>query len=174
LDGGGNAARAPGHAPWLPRFSSSFGCAAAGCATPENAKAATDCSPGGFRLSGQSAIPKNRTPSTRATVVLSFAESNTRNRRAADYFTLKDHGMPPETDKVTLTALPGELVALTGRSSPGLYRKLWTMAVEGLIPAAQHNGRWQVNRSDIPAIARAVGLARPRVASHAAAEHAAA
>lgn len=60
-------------------------------------------------------------------------------------------------EMVALTALPRELVALTGGEVPS-YRKLWTMVVDGRLPAEQVNGRYQVRRSDIPEIAAKLGL----------------
>ena len=62
-----------------------------------------------------------------------------------------------------LTALPRELTALTGTQAPG-YRRLWTEVVDGRIPAEQVNGRYQVRRTDLPAIAASLGMtARAKV-----------
>lgn len=61
---------------------------------------------------------------------------------------------------VALTALLRELTALTGEQAPS-YRKLWTMTVDGRIPADQVNGRYRVRRADLPAIAGLVGLTVP-------------
>jgi hypothetical protein len=63
-----------------------------------------------------------------------------------------------DTALVALTALPRELAALTGGDVPS-YRKLWTMVVDGRLPALQtNNGRYQVARSDLPNICASLGL----------------
>ena len=59
-------------------------------------------------------------------------------------------------ERVALTSLPRELASLTG-TSPS-YRQLWSLTVDGAIPAEQANGRWHVARADIPAIATMLGL----------------
>jgi len=41
------------------------------------------------------------------------------------------------------------------------YRKLWTMVVDGRLPAEQVNGRYQVARASLPAIAALLGIAVP-------------
>ncbi len=64
----------------------------------------------------------------------------------------------PET--VALTALPRELTALTGKQAPS-YRKLWSLTVDGRLPAEQINGRYQVRRADLPGIAAMLGLSVP-------------
>ena len=61
------------------------------------------------------------------------------------------------TDTLALTALPRELSAFTGQQAPS-YRKLWTMVVDGLLPAEQISGRYRVRRADVPAIATTLGL----------------
>jgi hypothetical protein len=58
------------------------------------------------------------------------------------------------TKRVPLTALSRELTALTGQPAPG-YRKLWTMVVNGELPAEQVNGRYTV---DVRAVAQTLGL----------------
>ncbi len=58
---------------------------------------------------------------------------------------------------VSLTSLPRELERLTGARPPG-YRRLWTLTVDGRIPAEQVNGRYQVRRADLPDIAAELGL----------------
>jgi hypothetical protein len=62
-----------------------------------------------------------------------------------------------KSEMVALPALPRELTAYAGRQAP-TYRKLWSMTVDGLIPAEQINGRYQVRRADLPEIAAALGL----------------
>lgn len=61
---------------------------------------------------------------------------------------------------VALTALPRELTALTGKQAPS-YRRLWTLTVDGCLPAEQVNGRYQVRRVDLPGIAALLGLTIP-------------
>lgn len=61
---------------------------------------------------------------------------------------------------VALTALPRELTALTGKQAPS-YRKLWSLIVDGRVSANQVNGRYQVPRTDLPAIAVLLGLTAP-------------
>ena len=63
---------------------------------------------------------------------------------------------------VALTALPRELKALTGAEAP-TYRRLWTLTVDGRIPAEQINGRYQVRRADLPDIASTLGMIVPAV-----------
>ena len=65
---------------------------------------------------------------------------------------------------VALTALPRELKALTGTEAP-TYRRLWTLTVDGRIPAEQVNGRYQVRRADLPDIAAALGMTVPTAPS---------
>ena len=60
-------------------------------------------------------------------------------------------------ETVALTALPRELAALTGMQSPS-YRQLWNLTVDGHLPAQQVNGRYQIRRVDLPAIAAALGM----------------
>lgn len=68
-------------------------------------------------------------------------------------------------DFIPLPALSRELTALTGKQSPS-YRQLWTLTVDGRIPAEQRNGRYQVMRTDLPGIAASLGLTTPdRVAA---------
>jgi len=48
-------------------------------------------------------------------------------------------------NKIPLTALSRELTARTGKPAPG-YRQLWTMVVNGELPADQlMNGRYEVD-----------------------------
>jgi len=61
------------------------------------------------------------------------------------------------TDYVPLTALSRELTTFAGKQAPS-YRKLWTLTVDGRIPAEQMNGRYQVRRTDLPGIAALLGL----------------
>lgn len=41
------------------------------------------------------------------------------------------------------------------------YRKLYDKVLEGRVPVEQVNGRYQVNRADLPAIAATLGLSEP-------------
>ena len=58
---------------------------------------------------------------------------------------------------IPLTRLSPELRELTGSVAPG-YRRLWTLTVDGRITAEQVNGRYQVRRTDLPAIAASLGM----------------
>lgn len=60
-------------------------------------------------------------------------------------------------DVLGLAALPRELSALTGKPSPS-YRQLYNMTLDGRLPAEQVNGRYQLRRTDLPAIAVSLGL----------------
>jgi len=74
-----------------------------------------------------------------------------------------NNGVIPVTNPelmVALTALPRELTALTGKQAPS-YRKLWSLIVDGHVSAKQVNGRYQVPRNDLPAIAALLGLTAP-------------
>jgi hypothetical protein len=62
-------------------------------------------------------------------------------------------------EKIALTRLSSELVALTGTSPT--YKQPWNLTVDGSIPAKQVNGRWHVARDDVPAIATKLGLPVP-------------
>ena len=68
--------------------------------------------------------------------------------------------MSPNPETVALTSLPRELAALTGKPVPN-YRKLWSLTVDGRLPAEQVNGRYQVRRVDLPSIAALLGLVVP-------------
>lgn len=70
-------------------------------------------------------------------------------------------------ETVALTALPRELATLTGKPSPS-YRRLYSLTLDGSLPAEQDNGRWFVRRTDLPAIAAMLGLAAPESAKAAA------
>ena len=61
------------------------------------------------------------------------------------------------TETIALTALPREVATYTGQQAPS-YRKLWTMVVDGLLPAEQISGRYRVRRADLPAIVVQLGL----------------
>ena len=67
-------------------------------------------------------------------------------------------------EMVALSALPRELSAFTGQQAPN-YRKMWTLVVDGLLPAMQVNGRYHVRRADLPAIAATLGLSPAEHAS---------
>lgn len=62
------------------------------------------------------------------------------------------------TDTIPLVRLAGELRALTGRGAG--YHALWRAIVSGSIPAEQSGRQWHVRRTDLPAIAQTLGLAR--------------
>lgn len=62
------------------------------------------------------------------------------------------------TPRIPLTSLPRELAeAYPGSAVP--YRRCYILTLDGLLPAAQEsNGRWFVERSDLPEVARVLGL----------------
>lgn len=66
------------------------------------------------------------------------------------------------TNTIPLTSLSRELNAFTGQPSPS-YRRLYGLTLDGRLPAEQVNGRWFVQRSDMPAIAQTLGLTAERV-----------
>ena len=79
--------------------------------------------------------------------------------------------------RIPLPLLPRELAALTGAPPPS-YRRCYTLVLDGRLPAELVNGRHQVRRADLPAIAELVGLTIPGDAAQsrrkaAAASHAA-
>lgn len=49
---------------------------------------------------------------------------------------------------------------LTGKGAPG-YRWLHLQVLNGLIPAEQINGRWQIAPANLPVIAEQLGLITP-------------
>ena len=60
--------------------------------------------------------------------------------------------MNTEAASLPLNRVPREFVRVTGRPGPG-YRKVHSLAVDGLIPAAQGaNGRWGYLAADLPGI----------------------
>jgi hypothetical protein len=63
------------------------------------------------------------------------------------------------SDLFRLSLLPTELQKLTGEPSPG-YRSLYGKILDGQLPAKQINGRWQVDRANLPIIAEKLGLRR--------------
>ena len=60
-------------------------------------------------------------------------------------------------DKIALATLPRELAAFTGQPAPD-YRTVYNRTLSGKFPAEQINGRWHVRRSDLPAVAAALGF----------------
>jgi hypothetical protein len=67
------------------------------------------------------------------------------------------------SDTILLTGVKREPEKVTGERIPVSYRKLYELTLNGDIPADRINGRWHVERSDIPAVASTL-LARRRVA----------
>jgi hypothetical protein len=62
------------------------------------------------------------------------------------------------SERFPSTHLSRELAAFRpGCAVPG-HRKLWCLIVDGKIPAEQENGRWIIQRTDLPAIAAVLGL----------------
>lgn len=62
------------------------------------------------------------------------------------------------TDFIGLTDLPRELQALT-QGSTCSYRRLYRLTLDGVLPVTKGtNGRWLVQRSDLPAIVSLLGL----------------
>ena len=66
--------------------------------------------------------------------------------------------MHHDNETVALTALPRELKAYSGQDTPGGYRKLWGLVVNGQVPAEQVNGRYRIRRAELPSIATTLGL----------------
>jgi hypothetical protein len=64
--------------------------------------------------------------------------------------------MPTER-LIPLPQLPRELTAHTGQQAPS-YRRLYTLVLDGRLPATQVNGRHHVRAADVPAIVEALGL----------------
>jgi hypothetical protein len=63
------------------------------------------------------------------------------------------------TKRKRLTGLPA-LLRADGFVAIPPYRKLRDMALDGIVPAEQHNGFWYFSETDVPAIARALELER--------------
>ena len=79
------------------------------------------------------------------------------------------------TPRIPLTSLPRELAeAYPGSSVP--YRRCYVLTLDGLLPATQeNNGRWFVERADLPEVAKVLGLSNtPAQPPEAQAPHAAA
>ena len=71
----------------------------------------------------------------------------------------------PPADSIALTHLPRALADLTGASPPPTYRRCHTAAVNAAIPVMLCHGRYFVAPSDLPAIAKALGLRVPAAAA---------
>ena len=62
--------------------------------------------------------------------------------------------------KIPLTALPRELAqAYPGSSVP--YRRCYALTQDGRLAASQQNGRWFIDRADLPGVAEVLGLSAP-------------
>jgi len=62
-----------------------------------------------------------------------------------------------------LTPLPGlaaKLLSTYGNAGPG-YRKAYLLALDGVLPTVQRNGRYFVADADLPAVAAVLGLTIP-------------
>jgi hypothetical protein len=66
-----------------------------------------------------------------------------------------------DIDLIPLPRVPRELAALTGANQGPGYRRCYTAALDGAIPTEMRNGRHFVRRTDLPQIARALGLSVP-------------
>lgn len=66
-------------------------------------------------------------------------------------------------ERINLAHAPRELKGMAGRTVPGGYPRLYRMVLAGLIPAEQENGRWYLNRADLPQIAVSLGLEKASV-----------
>jgi hypothetical protein len=64
---------------------------------------------------------------------------------------------PFQSPTLLLTELPRAIQSLTKDNAPG-YRKLYNLTIDNRLPATLVNGRWRVQRSDVPAIVEAFGL----------------
>lgn len=85
----------------------------------------------------------------------------------------------PDPNRIALPNAPHELTQLTGQ--PVAYTKIYKAVLEGRVLAKRDGARWFIHRSDLQAVATALGLTpapktgkpgRPRQA--ASVEHAAA
>jgi len=61
------------------------------------------------------------------------------------------------SDLSLLSELPRELKQVTGTTPK--YRAIYAKVLDGDIPAEKENGRWHYRHEDVPAIAKALGLA---------------
>jgi hypothetical protein len=59
-----------------------------------------------------------------------------------------------------LPDLAAKLRILTGNPGPG-YRKCYLLALDGVLPTVQRNGRRYVADADLPAVAAVLGLTIP-------------
>jgi hypothetical protein len=73
---------------------------------------------------------------------------------------MKEIGAMPNESTIPLTLLPRELSAYTGKPAKS-YRYLYSKVLDGVIPAELINGRWSVQRANVPAIAAELGLTAP-------------
>ena len=55
-----------------------------------------------------------------------------------------------------LTGLKKEIEQCIGRPLPASYRRLYTMAIDGVYPAEQINNRWHYDRANVPVIVEKV------------------
>ena len=61
-------------------------------------------------------------------------------------------------DRLSLPLCARELAKAHLPPPWNLYDRAYQAVLNGQIPATQHNGRWFVERADLPAIAAALGL----------------
>jgi hypothetical protein len=66
------------------------------------------------------------------------------------------------SEKLPLTQVAAALRYLTG-STPPRYQQLWRAMVDGKISGELVNGRYVVQRADLPIIAAAMGMTVPGV-----------
>lgn len=57
-------------------------------------------------------------------------------------------------DRIPLTQLRRSAEKISGRTIPVLYRDIYRMALDGVFPASQINGRWYANSADVSTIAK--------------------
>lgn len=74
--------------------------------------------------------------------------------------------MPSPDDLIPAPAVPAELLALAQTRDPAdiaraSYRRIWTGMSNGQIPSIRIGSRLFARRSELPAIARALGLEVP-------------
>jgi len=61
-------------------------------------------------------------------------------------------------ERIPLPHCPRELRVLTGCPVLGGYPRIYKLVLAGTIPAEQENGRWYLNRNDLPLIASSLGM----------------
>ena len=69
-------------------------------------------------------------------------------------------------NRTAFPELPTKILSLTGQASPGGYRRLYGLAIDGAFPVERDGRRLYVMDADLPLVIAALGLS---IASHTAA-----